>query len=181
MIAQAPNVLDVVAINVTIVGLRAGQCRSHMHKRPKTLQHLYDEFEMYCRFDNDYRMCMEEQNQQKKSAGSRHSDERGWSNPRNAPTQHTRNIFGVESENQLGVDDSQGNEQNQPTHPPQSFDESPSDNPRSSRGSDRGRGGAGVAEDSPRKGNGTTFSTRKIMITTPIISETKRFEAILEE
>jgi hypothetical protein len=34
--AQAPNVLDVVSINVAIVGLRAGQFRSHlMRERPK--------------------------------------------------------------------------------------------------------------------------------------------------
>jgi hypothetical protein len=56
--AQAPNVLDVVAINVAIVGLRAGQFRSHlMRKRPKTIQRLYEEFEKYYRSDNDFRMC----------------------------------------------------------------------------------------------------------------------------
>jgi hypothetical protein len=36
--AQEPNVLDVVAINVVIVGLRAGQFRSYlMRERPKTI------------------------------------------------------------------------------------------------------------------------------------------------
>jgi hypothetical protein len=52
-------VLDVVAINAAIVGLRAGQFRSHlMRERPRTIQRLYEEFEKYCRTDNDFRMCM---------------------------------------------------------------------------------------------------------------------------
>jgi hypothetical protein len=64
--AQAKNVLDAVAINAAIVGLRAGQFRSHlMRERPKTIQRLYEEFEKYCRSDNDFRMCMEEQSFQK--------------------------------------------------------------------------------------------------------------------
>jgi hypothetical protein len=64
--AQAPNVLDVVAINVAIVGLRAGQFHSHlMRQRPKTIHCVYEEFEKYCRSDNDFRMCMEEKSQQK--------------------------------------------------------------------------------------------------------------------
>jgi uncharacterized short protein YbdD (DUF466 family) len=47
-----PNVLDAVAINVVIVGLRASQFRSHlMRKRPRTIQRLYEEFEKYCRSD----------------------------------------------------------------------------------------------------------------------------------
>jgi hypothetical protein len=65
--AQAPNVLDAVAINSAIVGLRADQFRSHlMRERPKTIQRLYKEFEKYCHSDNDFRMYMEEQSQQKK-------------------------------------------------------------------------------------------------------------------
>jgi hypothetical protein len=57
--AQAPNVLDVVTINAAIMGLRAGQFHSHlMRERPKTIQRLYEEFEKYCRSDNDFRMCM---------------------------------------------------------------------------------------------------------------------------
>jgi hypothetical protein len=59
--AQAPNVLDTVTINAAIVGLRAGQFRPHlMRERPKSIQCLYEEFEKYCRSDNDFRMCMEE-------------------------------------------------------------------------------------------------------------------------
>jgi hypothetical protein len=39
-------VLDVIAISVAIVGLRAGQFRSYlMRERPKTIQRLYEEFE----------------------------------------------------------------------------------------------------------------------------------------
>jgi hypothetical protein len=59
--------LDTVAINAAIVGLRASQFRSHlMRERPKTIQCLYEEFEKCCRSDNDFKMCMEEQSQQKK-------------------------------------------------------------------------------------------------------------------
>jgi hypothetical protein len=36
-----------------------------MRERPKTIQRLYEEFEKYCRPDNDFRMCMEEQSLQK--------------------------------------------------------------------------------------------------------------------
>jgi hypothetical protein len=53
--------MDVVAINAVIVGLRAGQFRSHlMCERPKTIQRLYEEFEKYSRSENDFKMCMEE-------------------------------------------------------------------------------------------------------------------------
>jgi hypothetical protein len=70
-------VLDVVAINVAIVGLRAGQFRSHlMRERPKSIQRLHKEFEKYCRPDNDFRMCMEEQSHQKKYAKANLSSER---------------------------------------------------------------------------------------------------------
>jgi hypothetical protein len=93
-------VLDAVAINAAIVGLRAGQFRSHlMRKRPKTIQRLYEEFEKCCRSDNDFRMCMEEQSQQKKSAKANRSSEREWSNPRNALHANPRNVFGLDGEN----------------------------------------------------------------------------------
>jgi hypothetical protein len=74
---QAPNVMDAVAINATIVGLRVGKFRSHlMREWPKTIQCLYEEFKKYCRSDDDFRMCMEEQSQQKKSAKANQSNER---------------------------------------------------------------------------------------------------------
>jgi hypothetical protein len=93
-------VLDAIAINAAIVGLRAGQFRSHlMRERPKTIQRLYEEFEKYCRSDNDFRMCMEEQSQQKKSAKANQSSEREWSNPRNTSHANPRNVFGLDGEN----------------------------------------------------------------------------------
>jgi hypothetical protein len=70
-------VLDAVAINAAIVGLRAGQFRSHlMRERPKTIQRLYEEFEKYCRSDNNFSMCMKEQTHQKKSAKANQSNKR---------------------------------------------------------------------------------------------------------
>jgi hypothetical protein len=98
--AQAPNVLDAIAINAAIVGLRAGQFRSHlMRERPKTIQRLYEEFEKYCRSDNDFRMCMEEQSQQKKYAKANQPSEREWPNPKNASHANPRGVFGLDGEN----------------------------------------------------------------------------------
>jgi hypothetical protein len=86
--------------HTAIVGLRAGQFRSHlMHERPKTIQRLYEEFEKYCRSDNDFRMCMEEQSQQKKSAKANQSGKMEWSNTRNASHANPRNVFGLDGEN----------------------------------------------------------------------------------
>jgi hypothetical protein len=97
--AQASNVLDVVAINAAIVGLRAGQFRSHlMRERPKSIEHLYEEFEKYYRSDNDFRMCMEEQSHQKKSAKANQSSEREWSNPWSASHANPRNVFSLDGE-----------------------------------------------------------------------------------
>jgi hypothetical protein len=92
--------LDAVAINAAIVGLRAGQFCSHlMRERPKTIQRLYEEFEKYCCLDNDFRMCMEEQSQQKKSAKANQPNDRDWPNPRNASHANPRGVFGLDSEN----------------------------------------------------------------------------------
>jgi hypothetical protein len=78
--------MDAVATNAAIVGLRARQFCSHlMRERPKTIKHLYEEFEKYCHSDNDFKMCMEEQSQQKKSAKANQANERDWTNPRNTP------------------------------------------------------------------------------------------------
>jgi hypothetical protein len=57
-----------------------------MRERPKTIQCLYEEFKKYCRSDNDFRMCMEEQSQQKKSTKANQPNDREWPNPRNAHT-----------------------------------------------------------------------------------------------
>jgi hypothetical protein len=60
-------VLDVVAINAAIVALRADQFRSHLTREsPKTIQHLYEEFEKYCHSDNDFR-CVWKSNHIKRS------------------------------------------------------------------------------------------------------------------
>jgi hypothetical protein len=92
--------LDAIAINTAIVGLRADQFRSHlMRERPRMIQRLYEVFEKYCRLDNDFRMCMEEQSQQKKSAKSNQPSEREWSNPRNASHANPRSVFGLDGEN----------------------------------------------------------------------------------
>jgi hypothetical protein len=91
--------MDVVAINATIVGLRAGQFRSHlMSERPKTIQCLYKEFKKYCRSDNDFRMCMEEHSKQKKFTKANQPSKRDWSNPRNASHVSPRNVFSLEGE-----------------------------------------------------------------------------------
>jgi hypothetical protein len=66
-----------------------------MRERPRTIQRLYEEFEKYCRSDNDFRMCMEEQSQQKKSAKANQSSEREWSNPRNASHANPRSILAL--------------------------------------------------------------------------------------
>jgi hypothetical protein len=47
-----------------------------MRERPRTIQRIYEEFEKYCCSDNDFRMCMEEQSQQKKSAKANQPSER---------------------------------------------------------------------------------------------------------
>jgi hypothetical protein len=92
--------MDAVAINIAIVGLRAGQFCSHlMREMPKTIQHLYKEFEKYCHFDNDFRMCIEEQSQQKKFAKVDQSNERERANPKNVPHQHhPRSVYGLEGD-----------------------------------------------------------------------------------
>jgi hypothetical protein len=117
--AQAPNVLDAVAINAAIVGLRASQFRSHlMRERPKTIQRLYEEFEKYFRSDNDFRMCMEEQSHQKKPAKANQSSERECRNPRNASHANPRNVFGLDGENAQENPNLQGDSQNQTPSPP---------------------------------------------------------------
>jgi hypothetical protein len=70
-----------------------------MRARPKTIQCLYEEFEKYCRSDNDFRMCMEEQSHQKKSVKANQSSEREWPNPRSASHANPRNVFGLDGEN----------------------------------------------------------------------------------
>ena len=50
--AKAPNVLEDVAIEATIKGLRIGPFLAHLaREKPQTIKDLYNEFEKYCRSD----------------------------------------------------------------------------------------------------------------------------------
>jgi hypothetical protein len=168
---QAPNVLDIVAINAAIVGLRAGWFRSHlMRERPKTIQRLYEEFEKYCRSDNDFMMCMEEQSLQKKSAKVNQSSEREWPNPRNTSHANPRNVFDLDGENAQEIPNPQGDSQNQTPCPP-----------HSNQGAGVGAGGAAVeaevatgAEATRRKENGIASSTRRMMIIVQTTAQTRK-------
>ena len=61
--AKAPNVLEDVAIEATIKGLRIGAFVAHLaHKKPSTIDELYKEFEKYYRSNIDLRRRLEEQN-----------------------------------------------------------------------------------------------------------------------
>jgi hypothetical protein len=131
--AQAPNVLDTVAINTAIVGLRASQFRSHlMRERPRTIQCLYEEFEKYCRSDNDFRMCMEEQSQQKKSVKANQPSEREWPNP--------RGFFSLDGENTQEKPNPQADSQSLVPNPPSPPHSNQGGGRRGGRGGGRGRG-----------------------------------------
>jgi hypothetical protein len=59
--AKAPNVLEDVAIEAAIKGLRIGAFGAHLaRKKPSTIEELYNEFEKYCMSDNDLRRRLEE-------------------------------------------------------------------------------------------------------------------------
>jgi len=63
---NAPNVLEDVAIEAAIKGLRIGAFVAHLaREKPSTIEELYSEFEKYCRSDNGLRRSLEEQNQNK--------------------------------------------------------------------------------------------------------------------
>jgi hypothetical protein len=161
---QAPNVLNAVAINTAIVGLRAGQFHSHlMLERPKTIQRLYEEFEKYCHLDNDFRMCMEEQSQQKKSTKANQSSKREWSNPRNASHANPRNVFGLDGENTQENPNSQTNSQSlvsKPPSPPHSNQVEAAE----AEGVAAEAGVAAGAEAITREENGTASSTKRTTI-----------------
>ena len=66
MKAKAPNVPEDVAIKAAIKSIRIGPFAAHLAKeKPRTIEDLYNEFEKYCRSDNDLRRRLEEQNQSK--------------------------------------------------------------------------------------------------------------------
>ena len=75
---NAPNVLEDVAIEAAIKGLRIGAFAAHLaREKPSTIEELYSEFEKYCMPDNDLRRRLEEQNQNKQYQGSNRNAERG--------------------------------------------------------------------------------------------------------
>jgi hypothetical protein len=141
-----------------------------MRERPKTIQRLYEEFEKYYHLDNDFRMCMEEQSHQKKSAKANQPSERESPNPRSASHANPRNVFGLDRENALENPNPQGDSQNQMPSPP-----SP---PHSKQGAGAGATTeaevAARAEATRRKENGIASSTRRMMITVQTIAQTRK-------
>ena len=76
--AKAPNVLEDVAIEAAIKGLCIEAFMAHLaREKPSTIEQLYNEFEKYCRSDNDLRRRLEEQNQNKQYQGSSRNTQRG--------------------------------------------------------------------------------------------------------
>ena len=64
--ANTSNVPEDVTIEVAIKGLHIGPFVAHLaREKPQTIEDLYNEFEKYCRSDNDLRRRLEEQNQSK--------------------------------------------------------------------------------------------------------------------
>ena len=61
--AKAPNIVEDVATEATIKGLRIRAFAAHLApEKPSTIEELYREFEKYCRSDNDLRRKLKEQN-----------------------------------------------------------------------------------------------------------------------
>ena len=64
--ARAPNVPEDVAIEAAIKGLCIRPFAGHLaREKPSTIEELHNEFEKYCRSNNDLRRRIEEQNQYK--------------------------------------------------------------------------------------------------------------------
>jgi hypothetical protein len=142
-----------------------------MRERPKTIQRLYEEFEKYCLSDNDFRMCMEEQSQQKKSAKASQPSEREWPNPRN--TSHTNPRFVLDGENTQENPNPQADSQSLVPSPPSP----PHSNQGEAAGAEEVEAGVGAeaeAEATTRKENGTAFSTRKMMTIAQTIAQIRK-------
>jgi hypothetical protein len=98
MKVKAPNVLEDVAIEVAIKGLRIGSFVAHLAKeKPRTIEDLYNEFEMYYRSNNDLHRRLEEQNQSKQFQSSNKNTQKsnrsqGQSQPQQAQSQQVFNI-----------------------------------------------------------------------------------------
>ena len=58
---RAPNVLEEVATEAAIKGLRIRPFVGHLaREKPLSIKNLYNKFEKYCRTDNDLHKRMEE-------------------------------------------------------------------------------------------------------------------------
>jgi hypothetical protein len=137
------------------------------------IQRLYEEFEKYCHSDNDFRMCMEEQSQQKKSAKANQPSEREWSNPRNASHANPRSVFGLDDEN------AQENPIHRPTHRAWSLTYLVHHTRIKGEAAEVGEaaveaGVAAGAKATMRKENGTAFSIRKTMTIARITVKTRK-------
>ena len=99
--AKAPDVPDEIAIEAAIKGLRIGPFAAHLaRKKPTSIQQLYDEFEKYCRSDNDLRKRLEEQGQNRQQSSSKNS-QKSYPN-QNASNQKTgqRQVLNIEGQRQ---------------------------------------------------------------------------------
>jgi hypothetical protein len=75
---KAPNVPEDVAIEAAVKGLCIGAFAAHLaREKPSTIEELYNDFEKYCRPDNDLCRRLEEQNQNKQYQGSSKNAQRG--------------------------------------------------------------------------------------------------------
>jgi hypothetical protein len=152
-----------------------------MRERPKTIQRLYEEFEKYCRSDNDFRMCMEEQSQQKKSAKASQTSEREWPNPRNTSHPNPRGIFGLDGKNTQENPNPQADSQSLVPSPPRPPHSNQGGGRRGGRGGGRGRGrGRGQGHNEKRKWY-CIFHKENDDHSSNYCPDKKRFEAILEE
>ena len=76
--AKAPNVLEDVAIEAAVKGHRIGPFVAHLaREKPRTIEDLYNEFEKYCRSNNDLRRRLEEQNQSKQFQSNNRNTQKG--------------------------------------------------------------------------------------------------------
>ena len=95
---MAPNVLEDVAIEATIKGLRIGPFTAHLaREKPRTIEDLYNEFEKYYRSNNDLRRRLEEQNQSKQFQSNNRNTQKGNKN-RGQPQAQNQQVFNIEQQ-----------------------------------------------------------------------------------
>jgi hypothetical protein len=143
-----------------------------MRERPKTIQRLYKEFEKYCRSDNDFKMCMEEQSQQK-SLRKLINPARGNGPIPEMPRTPTLEAFSVWTAKTLRKTPIR-RLIHRAWYLPRLVPLTPI---RGGVGAEEAEAEVGVeagAEATTRKENGIVFSTRKTMTTTQIIDQTRK-------